>query len=943
MKKKILLMSMLVTLLLGCITAYGIDYTNIYLVGDSVTKEYDSAAAPMTGWGQKFAQFLPDTALVHNHAESGRSTKSFIAEGRFDTILRSIGKNDILLVNMGHNDQSTDPARMTDLKGYKENLKTYIDGAKGRGAIPVLISPVERRRFDNDGHAVVTLLDRAQAMKEVAESEGVCFIDVQAATLKWWDYLGIEGTKKMFNHLEAGESPNYPNGVQDDTHLNTNGATKIAQLIAHEIGKLNLPISADCAKIVSPIPAEALVEKDDAETSNEENDGQTDVEENSYKPVTFDSEQYLFAATEANALGVLNGYTNGSIGAMDLLTRAQFSALMERVFSLSKVSNVTFSDLPNTHWAYDSISSVCNKGLASGYNGYFYPDNTVTFAEAAKMIVEAFGMGEQAQQKGGYPWGYLMVAAELGITKNMDCIPDDRLNRGMAAYMLVNSIYTELSDGSSLADKVIKNVYFVSPDGSDGNDGSYKAPWSSLAKAVSSAPEGSTVVLAPGTYQEETSSKITADNLRIICPALRSAQVVYAQGGIEISADNVLIKGLSLSYGVGADISSTDIVYVSDCNNVVICENDINASVYLNKASGADIFNNGLFEGEEKQSYAISLDNGANESRIYNNTVRCSTYEKIGDAVTLKDVSDCSILNNTVIGTVNGVSFEGENRTIVVKNNIFASCTGDAYDFVTAPRGFTSDYNAFDNTYPKAMEANSKFETVMFASEDDYRVTQNSVAANNGENLSSLGISFVDRYGSSPEESWSMGAYQQLSDAKGVSIKTSGRALLSENFSSSLDNWKTSGGEWLVDNGKYMQITMGGRQMSVYGNGFGWGDYTCSLDVLSPKNVTGYTTGIVFRCDESLLNFYVFRIYENKYLELAEWTEGTFRSIEQWEYPTTNNTVYNLKVKVEGNTFTMFVNGKEVKTITDYTHEKGSVGCYTYKQECEFDNMIVAE
>lgn len=126
--------------------------------------------------------FLQKDLAVANHAVNGRSSKSFFDEGRLDAILDVIAPGDFMIIQFGHNDEkSADPVRYTEpWTTYQDHLRLYIDGARARGARPVLATSVERRKFDASGNAVPTHGDYPAAMRALAEEERVALLDIQA-------------------------------------------------------------------------------------------------------------------------------------------------------------------------------------------------------------------------------------------------------------------------------------------------------------------------------------------------------------------------------------------------------------------------------------------------------------------------------------------------------------------------------------------------------------------------------------------------------------------------------------------------------------------------------------------------------------------------------------------------------------------------------------------
>ncbi|MEH7336224.1 rhamnogalacturonan acetylesterase [Neobacillus drentensis] len=252
LKEKILLITMFflaVSSFLGALPSKAANEDNthknritVYLAGDSTVSNYEDSLAPRAGWGQVFDRFLDDKIIVKNEASSGRSSKSFIDEGRLASILNQIEKGDYLFIQFGHNDEKVeDPTRYTEpFSTYKSYLKQYIDGARAKGAIPVLVTPVERRRFTEEGIARDSHGDYPAAMKELGLEENVPVIDLTAKSKALFQELGPEGTKDLFLFLDAGEHVNYPNGVQDNTHFQEAGAEAIARLIPEGIEESHL-------------------------------------------------------------------------------------------------------------------------------------------------------------------------------------------------------------------------------------------------------------------------------------------------------------------------------------------------------------------------------------------------------------------------------------------------------------------------------------------------------------------------------------------------------------------------------------------------------------------------------------------------------------------------------------------------------------------------------
>lgn len=207
----------------------------IYWAGDSTVQTNDITTFPQTGIGQVFSLYLKDGYTVSNHAKNGRSTKSFLDEGRLEAIDGRISEGDFLFIQFGHNDEkSADPTRYTEPGGsYNKNLRIFINTARVHGAYPVLITPLERRCFAGGAElGEGAHLPYVEAMKQVAQEEKVPLVDLYTKSRRLMNEAGSVVTTGWFMNLAPHVWKNCPEGKVDNTHLQYLGAVTFAGLVA---------------------------------------------------------------------------------------------------------------------------------------------------------------------------------------------------------------------------------------------------------------------------------------------------------------------------------------------------------------------------------------------------------------------------------------------------------------------------------------------------------------------------------------------------------------------------------------------------------------------------------------------------------------------------------------------------------------------------------------
>lgn len=235
--------------------------TTIFIIGDSTAANKNiSGGKQERGWGMMLQGFFSDDVIVDNHAVNGRSSKSFIAEGRWNKVLERITPGDYVFIQFGHNDEKPQPERHTEPGStFDANLKTFVTQTRERGGIPVLFTPVVRRNFylnpekqDDDellrkttyvGEKINsdTLVDThgayLQSPKDVAKATNCILIDANRITHDIEQNLGVEGSRSIHMWYRPGEHESLPDGRQDNTHYNIYGAHIVASALVDEISK----------------------------------------------------------------------------------------------------------------------------------------------------------------------------------------------------------------------------------------------------------------------------------------------------------------------------------------------------------------------------------------------------------------------------------------------------------------------------------------------------------------------------------------------------------------------------------------------------------------------------------------------------------------------------------------------------------------------------------
>ncbi len=210
----------------------------ILFLGDSTLQYNDETTYPQVGWPQALQGKFKDDVTILNFAKNGRSTKSFIEQGLFDEAYESMDNDSIVIIEFGHNDEHDyDPERFTRPEfEYRDNLIYMINKCREKGAYVMLLTPVYRRWFLEDGSIDMTCHQGyREAMIRVAQDTGTDFIDMTTLTRNRLAEMGLENTRELFMNFDPGIYPNYPDGMNDNTHLRMKGAEMIAGFFLEQI------------------------------------------------------------------------------------------------------------------------------------------------------------------------------------------------------------------------------------------------------------------------------------------------------------------------------------------------------------------------------------------------------------------------------------------------------------------------------------------------------------------------------------------------------------------------------------------------------------------------------------------------------------------------------------------------------------------------------------
>jgi lysophospholipase L1-like esterase len=209
-----------------------VDVPTIFLIGDSTV--CDQSREPFSSWGQSLTRFFKPVVAIANHGESGETYRDSIGRRRLDKMLSVMKPGDVMIMQFGHNDQKQRGEGMGPFLNYKAEIKTHVEAVRAHGGIPVVVSPMERRGFDENGKVRRSLADYAEGARQAAHELGAAFIDLNAMSVPFYEALGKDRAYLAF----AGTGPN-----RDATHHDNYGSYELAKCIVQGIRDNKLPIA----------------------------------------------------------------------------------------------------------------------------------------------------------------------------------------------------------------------------------------------------------------------------------------------------------------------------------------------------------------------------------------------------------------------------------------------------------------------------------------------------------------------------------------------------------------------------------------------------------------------------------------------------------------------------------------------------------------------------
>ncbi|MCZ8522481.1 MULTISPECIES: GDSL-type esterase/lipase family protein [Paenibacillus] len=407
----------------------------IFTLGDSTVKSYTFDEAPMSGWGQIIdTMFDRRKVNVTNYSMGGRSFKSAYTEGRLNDILLTGSIGDYVLVQFGHNDESTDEYRRYGRGATEAMYETYIKeiylpAIRARGMIPVLVTPMSRVKGNAQPGETYTNSFKTRLfpglMKQAAEESGVTLIDLNSESLKYYNEIGVEATTAIFMSIEAGETPgktndgSYANGHPskkiDGTHYKEALAKQFARIVAAEFVKKGGAGDPTAAAIASCL-------KQDVKAAAVSGNWSRVFPEMAKDTTTGEGAYYRNQIEKLIQLGVMGKDRHGNFRPDAKMTVDEFIRSLSKLMNLKKS---TFAGYPKGELTRETMGAI----LDDAYHA--------KFTEKPKYMTDYNGT--------------TLVPGDPGYDPNLDSGA-----RGVMYYPLVS--YGQLTDTAEIAPHLAPKV-----------------------------------------------------------------------------------------------------------------------------------------------------------------------------------------------------------------------------------------------------------------------------------------------------------------------------------------------------------------------------------------------------------------------------------------------------------------------------------------------------
>jgi lysophospholipase L1-like esterase len=210
----------------------------VFLCGNSTVVDQDNE--PWCGWGQMIPRFFGQGVAFANYAESGEAANTFISALRLEKLLTQAKAGDYIFVEFGHNDQKQKGEDKGPWLSYTQSLRRFVTEARERGMKPVLVTPMHRRRFDENGKIVNTHGEYPDAVRKLAADENVPLIDLTKMSETLYEAWGVETSLRAFVHYPANTFPGQRQALEDNTHFSSYGGYQIAKCILEGMRQNNL-------------------------------------------------------------------------------------------------------------------------------------------------------------------------------------------------------------------------------------------------------------------------------------------------------------------------------------------------------------------------------------------------------------------------------------------------------------------------------------------------------------------------------------------------------------------------------------------------------------------------------------------------------------------------------------------------------------------------------